>query len=122
MRAQDHAIDLLVGWDYYNDQEIDQKFTIGGLWFNGSCNMMDVYGTSGTNEFKHWTIFGDASLLVRTDTPTVVEASHQPTLFIGINTFAVNAGVENALVCLSYENQILGSGYTDESGMINLTW
>jgi hypothetical protein len=120
MRMEDHAIDLLVGWDYYNDVEIDQKFTIGGLWFNGSCNMMDVYGNSGINEFKHWTIFGDASLLVRTDTPVALEPVHQPTLFIGINTFEVNAGVENALVCLSYENQILGSGYTDKSGMITL--
>ncbi len=120
MRAEDHAIDLLVGWDYSNDVALDQKYSAGGIWFNGSCNMMDLYGTSGINEFKHWTIFGDASVLLRTDTPEEMTVSHQPTLFIGVNTFEVNTGVENALVCLSYEGTILGSGYTDELGVITL--
>ncbi|MFC1887990.1 C25 family cysteine peptidase [Candidatus Cloacimonadota bacterium] len=120
MRAEDHVNDLLVGWNYSTNEELEQKFTIGGLFFNGSCNMMDVYGTSGINEFKHWTIFGDASLLTRTDTPAVMNVVHQPTLFIGVNNFEVNTGVENALVCLSYENEILGSGYTDEAGNLNL--
>jgi len=122
MRGQDHAIDLLVGWNYSTNIEIAQKFTLGGLWFNGSCNMMDVYeyGGAGINEFKHWTIFGDASLNVRTDTPEEMAVSSQPTLFIGVNTFDVYTGVENALVCMSYENEILGSGYTDDAGFISL--
>jgi len=120
MRAEDHANDLLVGWNYSTNQEIDQKFSIGGLWFNGSCNMMDVYGANGINEFKHWTIFGDASLSVRTDTPVDMAVSVQPTLFIGVNTYDVYTGVEDALVCLSYENEILGAGYTDDAGYIAL--
>jgi uncharacterized repeat protein (TIGR01451 family) len=120
MRAEDHAIDLLVGYDYSAMEEIEQKSTIGGLWFNGSCNMMDVYGYSGENEFLHWTIFGDASLQVRTDIPENMSITHVPNLFMGINTFDVSTDVEDALVCLSYENQILGSGYTDESGNITL--
>jgi len=120
MRAEDHVIDLLVGWNYYTDEAIDQKFSAGGLYFNGSCNMMDVYGGSGTNEFKHWTIFGDASLQVRTDTPEMMDVINQPTLFIGVNNYDVNVGFENALACISYENEILGSGYTDETGAVSL--
>jgi hypothetical protein len=121
MRAQDHAVDLLVGYDYSEDEPIDQKFSIGGLWFNGSMNMIDVYGYSGAEEFFYWTIFGDASLRVRTDTPEAMNVSHLPTLFIGLNTFEVNTGVEGALVSLTNEDhEIIGSGYTDATGHVTL--
>ena len=48
----------------------DEMRTIGGLWFNGSCQMMDEYGSAGANEFLNWTIFGDPSVRVRTASPT----------------------------------------------------
>ena len=53
MCGQDEAVDLLVR---------DEMRTIGGLWFNGSCQMMDEYGAPGINEFLNWIIFGDPSL------------------------------------------------------------
>ncbi|MBC8174861.1 MAG: hypothetical protein H8E82_04310, partial [Candidatus Marinimicrobia bacterium] len=117
MRSQDHAIDLLVGWDYSNDEPLEQKNTIGGLWFNGSCNMVDVYGNV---EIANWTIFGDASLQVRTDTPEAINISHIGTLFIGTNSYSVSTGVEDALVALSEGGILLASGYTDETGDITL--
>ncbi|MCK4695343.1 MAG: hypothetical protein KAT74_06260, partial [Candidatus Cloacimonetes bacterium] len=112
MRAQDEAVDLLVG---------DFKKTIGGLWYNGSCNMMDVYGTSGQNEFRHWTIFGDASLAVRTDIPASMVVSHNPNILVGQTTFDVLTDTQNALVCLYDGTNIVGSGYADIDGDITLT-
>ncbi len=120
MRAQDHAIDLLVGYDYYADEPINQKFTVGGLYFNGSCNMMDNYGSNGEDEFIHWTIFGDASLNVRTDTPVAMDITNNPNLFIGLSNYEVQTDTPGALVCLSYENEILGSDYADDSGNVTL--
>ena len=119
MRAQDEAIDLLVGAGPYEGLGT-QKTSIGGLCFNGSCNMMDVYGNGGVDMFKTWIIFGDASLQVRTDTPEAMTINHLPTIFIGMTTFDVSTGVEDALVCLSDGDDFYASGYTDESGNVTL--
>jgi len=121
MRAQDHSIDLLVGYNYSSGSAIAQKYTIGGLWFNGSCNMMDVYGASGVNEFKHWTIFGDASLMVRTAEPAAMTITHNAEILTGDNTFTVNTDLEDALVCLYDGSQIIASGYTPASGNVTLS-
>nr|MBC8216566.1 T9SS type A sorting domain-containing protein [Candidatus Neomarinimicrobiota bacterium] len=118
MRAQDHYIDLLVGFDYSELESIDQKNTIGGLWFNGSCNMVDLYGDDGM--MATWTIFGDASLQVRTDTPTPISIVHDGIMYDDENTYYVSTGVEDALVSLSRDGEILASGYTDEFGEVTL--
>ena len=116
MRAQDHTVDLLVGYNYSNNQPVDKKYTIGGLWYNGSCNMMDVYGSSGIDMFLTWIIFGDASLDIRSDIPMQISASHTGTLFIGDEGYEVITNVPDALVAISDNGTLLGSGYTDESG------
>jgi hypothetical protein len=107
MRAQDAAIDLLIG---------NQMNTIGGLWYNGSCSMMDVYGADGADMFKTWHIFGDPSTQVRTNTPTALTIVSDPTIFIGQSTYNVSTGVPNALVSLSLNYQLIASAYTDATG------
>ncbi|MCD4830025.1 MAG: T9SS type A sorting domain-containing protein [Candidatus Cloacimonetes bacterium] len=111
MYAQDEIVDLLVG---------DFKNTTGGLFYNGSCYMMDVQGAQGVSMFLTWHIFGDCSLQVRSDVPTPFALNNMSTLFIGLDTYAVDAGVENALVCLSYQGVTLGSGYTGDDGTVEL--
>ena len=119
MRGQDEAINLLTGTGPYEGQG-NQKNTIGGLWYNGSCNMMDVYGTDGEAMFNTWHIFGDASLQVRTDVPETMQISHISNIMMGMATFDVSTDTQNALVCLSYENQIIASDYTDATGNVTL--
>lgn len=111
MSAQDESVDLLCAED---------KLTLGGLWYNGSCLMMDEYGSQGVSMYNTWHIFGDASLMVRTDTPAPLTVTHLPTLFIGLNFFDVNTGVENSRVTLSYDGNILGTGFTDANGDVSL--
>jgi len=120
MRGQDHAVDLLVGWDYSTNQPLEQKNSLGGLWYNGSCNMMDNYGQSGIDMFMTWIIFGDASLQVRTDVPSDINVSHTGTLFIGADTYDVSIGEPDILVALSEEGVLLGSGFTDASGIVTI--
>jgi len=119
MRGQDEAIDLLAGSGPYNGMG-NQKNTIGGIWYNGSCDMMDVYGTGGVDMYETWHIFGDASLQVRTDAPEAMTIDHLSTILIGMADFEVSTGVLDALVCLSDGNEFYTSGYTDESGNITL--
>ena len=118
MRGQDHAVDILVGWDYSNNVAIEQKSSIGGMYYNGACNMVDVHGDDGM--MATWHIFGDASLQFRTDTPSAMNLSHTGTLFIGMDSYTVSTGVEDALVSLSLNSELFVSGYTDASGQITL--
>ena len=98
MYGQDEAVDLLVG---------DVMRTIGGLWFNGSCEMMDATGTQGATEFRNWTIFGDPSLAVRTKVAEEITCNHTGVLLIGMDQFEVDVpGVEGAL-CALYADGVL---------------
>ncbi|MBC8386121.1 MAG: T9SS type A sorting domain-containing protein, partial [Candidatus Cloacimonetes bacterium] len=119
MRCQDEYVDLLCGAGDYEGFGT-QKSSIGGLWYNGSCDMLDVYGSQGDDMFETWIIFGDASLQVRTDTPEMMTINHLPTIFIGFATFDVSTGVENALVSLTSEDGPIASGYTNASGNVTL--
>jgi len=113
MCAEDAADDLLVQ---------DVKHTFGALCYNGSCQMMDEYGSSsGGNEFLNWHVFGDPSLLVRTKTPQTMTAVHAGSFQIGDATYSVTVpGVAGAL-CALYANGVLyGSAYADGGGVASI--
>jgi len=108
MYAQDEATDLLVG---------DVMRTIGGLWFNGSCEMMDATGAIGMTEFRNWTIFGDPSLTVRTKVAEELAANHTGVLLIGLDEYEVDVpGVEGALCALYADGVLYGAALTDAFG------
>ncbi|HHE38769.1 MAG TPA: hypothetical protein ENL20_09385, partial [Candidatus Cloacimonetes bacterium] len=117
MSAQDEITDLLCGTGPYSGSG-NQKNSIGGLMYNGSCLMLDEY--SANDMYQTWTIFGDASLQVRTDTPSTMSISHDTSILVGQTTFDVSTGVEGALACL-IDTTIVASGYTDGSGNVTLT-
>jgi hypothetical protein len=106
MCAEDAADDLLVQ---------DQKHTFGALCFNGSCQMIDEYGSlNGGNEFLNWHVFGDPSLLVRTKTPQEMTVEHAGSFQVGEPTYAVTVpGVDGALCALYAGGVLYGSAYTD---------
>jgi len=112
MEAQDETNSLLVN---------DSKLTIGGLWYNGSCSMIEDYGTDGSDMFKTWHIFGDASLQARTRSVTFFTVSHANTLTLGQTSFAVDTNEAGARVTLWVNGTILGTGITNSSGDITLT-
>ncbi|MCD6246241.1 hypothetical protein J7J58_05015, partial [candidate division WOR-3 bacterium] len=104
----------------------EMNTTVGALYFNGSSKMIEQYGptaTDGVEMFQTWTIFGDPSIQVRTNTPTTMAVNHNSTILIGQNTFDVSTpGVVNAL-CGLYnpeDSTLVANGYTDASGNITL--
>ncbi len=111
MRGQDEINELLTS---------ESLSTIGGLYYSGSCDMMDAYGTDGINMFKTWHIFGDASLQVRTDIPQNMNVSYSLNLLENSSIYNINTGITNALVSLTYDNQILAKGLTNSFGEIRL--
>jgi len=111
MRAQDEVTDLLIA---------EAKTTVGGLYYNGSSKMIEVYGTSGVSEYKCWTIFGDASLMMRSSTPTEMTADYNPVLLIGMSNLAVQTEA-NARLTLSADGVIYGKAVADAAGMAEIT-
>jgi hypothetical protein len=111
MRAQDEIVDLLVA---------ESKRTIGGLFYNGSSRMIEVYGNNGADEYKNWHIFGDASMMARTKTPLPLTASHMENLLLGMNNFAVTT-VPGARVTLYADGVVYAHGIADASGLADLS-
>ena len=113
MAMQDEAVDLLVA---------DAMRTVGGLWFNGSCLMMDEYGTAGVNEFKCWTIFGDPSVAVRTKGAETMLVDHTGVLLLGNDEYDVSVtGLPGALCALYAGGVLYGSALTDATGGATIT-
>ncbi|MCB5252968.1 MAG: C25 family cysteine peptidase [Candidatus Cloacimonadaceae bacterium] len=111
MRAQDEIADLWVA---------ESKNTVGGLYYNGSCKMMDFYGSDGVKMFKTWHIFGDASLMVRSKTPVAMNPNHPAQIVTGSPALSISNAAPNALVSLTYNNQIYARGYANSSGSLSL--
>ncbi len=116
MEAQDEMVDILVE-SYSNNI----KRTFGGLSMSGCMKMNDTYGTNGDDMTDTWNLFGDPSLMVRTDTPQILTVSHNPTAPVGTSQFTVSCNVNDARVCLSVNNQIKGTGYIS-NGSVTITF
>jgi hypothetical protein len=112
MEAQDEFNNILVG--LYLD---NVKTTFGALCYNGAMSMIDDYGSAGEGEADAWTVFGDPSVQVRTDTPAEMTVTHDSFIPNGAETFEVDVSeVAGALCAISSEGVLLGNGYTDETG------
>ncbi len=116
MRAQDEMTDLLVG-----TYSTNIKRTLGGISENGCMNMNDVYGTTGNDMTNTWHVFGDPSVPIRTKTPTAITATHAPTVPGGTTDLLVNCNTEGALVSLTMNGQIIGTGVV-ASGSVDITF
>ncbi len=106
MDAQDEMVDILVE-SYSNNI----KRTFGGISANGWGLMIDDYGTDGENMADTWTVFGDASVMVRTKQPQDMTITHPNGINVGAVSFNVSCDVEGALVSITKDNVILGTEY-----------
>jgi gingipain R len=108
MDAQDEFVDLLCA---------ESKTTFGGLCFNGSCHMMDVYGAGGVEMYDTWHIFGDPSLQVRSDAPVAMTVTHDGHVDPAAESYSVTVqNVTGALCALSRNDTLFGAAYTNASG------
>lgn len=106
MCAQDAMIDMLVGTDPAN-----QKFTFGGMFFNGIIHMLDVYNDNSALEVSRtWVIFGDPTLLMRTAVPEQLEVSYNAILPAGVPSLTFSSPVENAKITVTHNDEIVATG------------
>ena len=116
MHAQDEMVDILTE-SYSNNI----KRTFGGISMNGCMAMNDAYGSQGDEMTDTWTIFGDPSFMIRTDTSKTLNVSSIPALFIGDTSVTVNVPVNDARVALSKNNTLLDVKYVT-NGTATLTF
>lgn len=108
MSAQDEFNDILI-----ESYSTNIKRSFGGLSFNGCMLMNDEYGAQGDEMTDTWTLFGDPSVIVRTDNPAPMTVSHANTLMMGATSLDVNCSEDDALVSLTVNGEIIGTGYVN---------
>ena len=115
MEAQDEMVDILTE-SFSNNR----KYTFGGISWNGCLEMNDNYGSDGDDETDHWTLFGDPSVELRTNTPSSISISHTGSIDPeeGAYEVVVNGNYDNVLGALSYNGIYLGASYANNGSII----
>ncbi len=116
MAGQDEMVDILV-----ESYPANIRRTFGALSMEGCMLMNDEYGSGGNEMTDTWLIFGDPSVVVRTDNPTEISANHNPTIFLGSTSFVINSNANGARAVASVNGEILGSGIVT-NGQVEITF
>ena len=103
-----YGMNLILTESY--DNQITRS--MGGITTNGCMYMNDAQGSSGINETKYWTFFGDPSTNIRTAPPSNLSPTHDDVILVDQQEFVVDVGEEGALVALSRDGELLSSAYT----------
>ena len=106
MSGQDEMVDILCEWrspDLFNH-------TLGGASLNGNMKILDLHPGDQGKTHNTWILFGDPSLLLRTDNPTEMNVVCQPeAIFLGQTELHIMADADYALATLSLDGEILSS-------------
>jgi PKD repeat protein len=116
MEGQDEMTDVLA-----ESYPGNIKRTFAGLSISGCMQMIDTYGSDGQNMADTWTVFGDPTLMVRTDNPELMTVTHLPTVFVGATSLLVNCNVNGARATASIADTILATGIV-ANGSVTLTF
>ncbi len=119
MEGQDEMVALLTEQSIVGYEMI--KRTYGGLSANGSMAMIPAYDNQGVLTHDTWVLFGDPTLMVRTDVPQELVVDYNPVILMGTNSFEVMAeNAEDATVALTRYDEveeevvIVGRAYISE--------
>ena len=88
MYGQDEMVDILTEW------RSTDKFchTFGGASLNGNMYVLDAAPSDNGDTHNTWILFGDPSLMVRTDNPVSMNVSCSPsTLMLGMSEMQISA-------------------------------
>ena len=104
MTGQDEMVDVLCEWrspDQYHH-------TFGGASLNGNMKILDLFPSDQGATHNTWILFGDPSLMLRTDTPTELNVGIQPpAIFLGQTELRLTADADYALATLSVDGQVI---------------
>ena len=114
MYGQDEMNAILTEW------RPGYKHTLGGASVNGNQYVLDMSPEDAGSTHNTWILFGDPSLMVRTDVPKSMNVIASPsTLLIGMTSLIVSADTDFGIATLSREGEVLASAYV-ENGTAHL--
>ena len=106
MTGQDEMVDILCEWrsaDHFHH-------TLAGASLNGNMKILDMHPSDQGITHNTWILFGDPSLLLRTDTPTDMNVTCQPeAILLGQTELRIIADADYALATLSFDGEVLAS-------------
>jgi PKD repeat protein len=97
------------------------KRTFAGISINGCMKMNDEYGVAGEEMTDTWTVFGDPTLLVRTDLPENLTVTNDPALTVGAATLHVTCNVNGARASASLNDSLIATGLV-ANNMVDLVF
>ena len=108
MTGQDEMVDILTEWKH------DDKYchTFGGASLNGSMYMLDMHPNDQGDTHNTWILFGDPSLMVRTDNPVSMNVTCTPSvLMLGMSELEVSAeNTAYGIVTLMMDGEVIATG------------
>ena len=106
MTGQDEMVDVLCEW-----RSADQyHHTFGGASLNGNMKILDMHPNDYGETHNTWILFGDPSLMLRTDRPSELHLDVQPdAIFLGQSQLRLTADVDYALATLSIGGDVISS-------------
>ncbi len=119
MTGQDEMVDILTGWK--NSDKYCHTF--GGASLNGSMYMLDMHPEDNGNTHNTWILFGDPSLMVRTDNPVSMNVTCTPSvLMLGMSELEISAeNTAYGIATLMMDGEVIASG-TIFDGICNLSF
>lgn len=106
MFGQDEMNAILTEWrggDLFNH-------TLSGASLNGNMDVLDKGGSLGVPTHNGWILFGDPSLMVRTDNPVEMNVTASPSvLMLGMTDLNVNADTDYGIATLSMNGEVICS-------------
>jgi hypothetical protein len=108
MTGQDEMVDILTEWK--NSDKYCHTFA--GASQNGSMYMLDMHPSDNGDTHNTWILFGDPSLMVRTDNPVSMNVTCTPSvLMLGMSELEVSAeNTAYGIATLMMEGEVIASG------------
>ena len=104
MTGQDEMVDVLCEWrsaDSYHH-------TFGGASLNGNMKILDMFPDDYGETHNTWILFGDPSLMLRTDTPSEFNLIVQPeAIFLGQTQLRLTADADYAMATLTVDGNVI---------------
>lgn len=107
MTGQDEMVDILTEW-----KNADKYcHTFGGASLNGSMYILDMHPSDNGATFNTWILFGDPSLMVRTDNPVSMNISCSPAvLMLGMSELEITAdNTDFGIATLMMDGEVVAS-------------
>jgi hypothetical protein len=119
MTGQDEMVNILTEWKH-NDKYCH---TFGGASLNGSMYILDMHPSDNGETHNTWILFGDPSLMVRTDNPVSMNVTCTPSvLMLGMSELEISAeNTAYGIATLTMDGEVIASGSIYD-GICNLSF